>query len=114
ARVGGACGVWPVRSALVRRSRLRDIAQAGEVVLDLGTDLAEPGLVLVPVVAAEEQIKTGIERRPDVGLGAAAVAAVGCGERTRGKCRGHVVDLFSALHPRVVFHRASAFPKGTT
>ena len=47
-------------------------------------------LVTPPVMAAEEQIGTTGKHDTDVGLSAAAIAAVGCAQGWSGQCLGHV------------------------
>src|SRR4051812_16412384 len=71
-------------SALLEGRGRRNGGQAVGLVVDRDGDLAEPGLVLVEVVGAEEQVEPGVEGRSDIGLGATPVAPVGGGELTRG------------------------------
>jgi hypothetical protein len=49
----------------------------------------------MPVVGTEQQVETGLKRGPDVGLGAAAVAAVGDSKpgRRHLESAGHYVPL---------------------
>src|SRR6478735_957764 len=66
------------------------------LVVDVG--VADEGRdVLAAVVCAEQELSTSVERGPHVRLGAAAVAAVGCGQ---GRCQcGVHVGLLGSLGP---------------
>lgn len=54
------------------------------LILYIRGDLLELGLELAPVVGAEEQFTAADEDDAQIGLGAATVTAVCCGQRTRG------------------------------
>ncbi len=70
-------------SVLLVRSGLRS-GQPLRLVLYLSGDLLEFRLELAPVVGAEEQFSTAQQDDAQVGLGAAAVAAIGGRQRARG------------------------------
>src|SRR5689334_4450214 len=61
-----------------------------------GGDGADLGLVLAPVVGAEEQLAAGEEGGSHIGLRAAAVAAVEGRQWGGGRSGGHVVHLPSS------------------
>ena len=88
-RIRGLLEVWGWRVSALRRAT----AWSGQLVglVDDGDgDLLELVAVLASVVGAEEELATGLELHAEVGLGAATVAAVRCGQRRAGcKCSGH-------------------------
>jgi hypothetical protein len=80
---GGAAPVASV-TLLARGSGGGSGRQAPGLVLYLSCDLLQLGLELTAVVSAEEQLAAGCQHNAQVCLGAAPVAAVGCGQRARG------------------------------
>src|SRR5699024_5346777 len=68
------------------------LSELAGLVLPLHGQRAELGFVLASMVAAEEQLAVRKDRT-DVGLGTAAVAAVGRLERARRESTGHVGHL---------------------
>ena len=73
---------------------------------DVGV-LAQLGQVLASVVSAEQQLATRVKASAHVGLGAAAVAAVGRGHRGC-QCSGHVSLPFVAPAGAVSLMRRGA------
>src|SRR6266702_5183754 len=88
-------GLPAMRSTFVERRDCRSVLQPNGLVFDSRLELAQPRLVLPRVVGAEQQLRTGDQRHPHVGLGAATVAPVAGGKRTGGQCGGH--GTFSLL-----------------
>src|SRR3954468_23433229 len=68
--------------ALFERRGGGPVPQPVGFVVDRHGYLAQPQLVLVEVMRAEQQIEARLHRGAHVGLGAAAVAAVGGGQLT--------------------------------
>jgi phenylalanyl-tRNA synthetase alpha subunit len=70
--------VW--RSDLVERGNGRDFSQLLGLVVDGDGYLAQLLFVLPSVVGAEEELRFSGQLDPDVGLGAATIATIGCGQ----------------------------------
>jgi hypothetical protein len=89
-------------SALVDRGDGRNLGQSLGLVVDAFADLAEFVLVLVPVVGAEEEVRTGEQYGADISLRATAVTPVSSCQRTSGdhwgRC-GHVGTSSFCLIP---------------
>src|SRR4051812_26145974 len=82
------------RSALVLGRDGGGFAQPFALVGDGRRGGRQGARVLAAVVGAEQQLPAAQEHDTDVGLGPAAVAAVGCGELGGGESTGHVTFLF--------------------
>jgi hypothetical protein len=77
-------------SALVTRRRCRSVGELVGLVDDVDGDLLELVTVLTRVVGAEQELSAGVELDTQVGLRAAAVAAVlGSQRSTRGNSSCH-------------------------
>ena len=84
-------------------------------VVDLQGDPAQAGFVPLSMVCAEEELSAARQPHPDVGLGAAAIAAVSRGQRGRGKRSIHIASFrLSRFYPRQHESSPGAFLPGIT